>query len=318
MFGVRFIKAAPTAYLMHYSGGRIRREGVGLSFFYYEPTSTLVSVPTNSFDLPFVFQQSTADFQTVSIQGQLQYRIKDPKRIAGLLDFSIAANGGYLSDDPEKLDERLLQSVQVLAQSELGKASLRTALVSFEATARTVFDALSASKTVEMLGVEILNLSILSVRPTPEMGKALEAEAREALNRKSDEAIYARRHNAVEQERRIKDAELNTELAVEHKRREIRETQMEGEIVVEQQRAKLIEQRVENERKDADAKAYAMDATLRPLRETDPKVLLAMAAGHADPRATIALAFRDLAENAQKIGTLNITPELLAGLLKKG
>ena len=28
-------KGAPTTYVMHYSGGRIRRQGVGLAFWYW-------------------------------------------------------------------------------------------------------------------------------------------------------------------------------------------------------------------------------------------------------------------------------------------
>ena len=81
----------------------------------------------------------------------------------------------------------------------------------------SVLAGLKSSEGVAQLGVEILNLSLLSIRPTPEMAKALEAEAREALRRRSDEAIYARRNNAVELERRIKESELNTEIAVEDK-----------------------------------------------------------------------------------------------------
>ena len=87
-----------------------------------------------------------------------------------------------------------------------------------------------------MLGVEILGLAVLSIRPTPEMARALEAEAREALQRQSDEAIYARRNAAVEQERRIKESELHTEIAVQEKQRQIRETQMAADIAVEEQR----------------------------------------------------------------------------------
>ena len=65
-----------------------------------------------------------------------------------------------------------------------------------------------------MLGVEILALSILSIKATPEMAKALQADAREKLLQKADEAIYARRNTAVELERQIKENELNTEIAV--------------------------------------------------------------------------------------------------------
>ena len=45
---------------------------------------------------------------------------------------------------------------------------------------------------------------------------------------------------------------------------------------------------------------------------------MAISAGGGDPRAMIAVAFRELAENAQKIGTLNVTPDLLQTLMKGG
>jgi len=106
------------------------------------------------------------------------------------------------------------------------------------------------------------------------MAKALEAEAREALQRRSDEAIYARRNNAVEQERRIKESELNTEIAVEEKRRQIRETQMAADIALEEQRSGLMDKRVENERKDADSRAYTLEVTLKPVRDVDWRTLM--------------------------------------------
>ena len=47
------MKASPTTYLLHYSGGRLRREGRGLSFFYWAPRSIVVAVPLASADMPF-------------------------------------------------------------------------------------------------------------------------------------------------------------------------------------------------------------------------------------------------------------------------
>jgi hypothetical protein len=85
---------------------------------------------------------------------------------------------------------------------------------------------------------------------------------------------------------------------------------------VERQRSALIETRVENDRKDADARAYALEAALQPLRQTDWRTLMAAGVGGGtDARQIIALAFRDLADNATKIGELNITPDLLQTLL---
>ena len=42
---------------------------------------------------------------------------------------------------------------------------------------------------------------------------------------------------------------------------------------------------------------------------------MAVSGTGADPRLMIALAFRELAENAAKIGELNVTPDLLRSLL---
>ena len=90
MFGIKFIKVQPTTYLLQYRGGKIVREGLGLSFFYYAPTTSLVAVPVASTDMPFIFQETTADFQTVTIQGQVTYRVGEPKRLAALLNYTLA------------------------------------------------------------------------------------------------------------------------------------------------------------------------------------------------------------------------------------
>ena len=67
-------------------------------------------------------------------------------------------------------------------------------------------------------------------------------------------------------------------------------------------------------RRDADARAYGLQATLEPLRGVDWRTLMAIGGG-GDPKLMIALAFRELAENAGKIGELNVTPDLLRSLL---
>jgi hypothetical protein len=314
MIGYR--KAAPTTYVMHYQNGRIRREGPGLAFLYYAPASTIVEVPIGSADVPFVFNELTADFQPITIQGQLTYRIAEPHKASALLDYSTLLVGPYASDDPEKLADRLIQTTQILTRPVVQRLTLRAARVSSESIVDVVLAELRAHEAVLQLGVEIMNLVISNIRPTPEIARALEAEAREALQRESDEAIYARRNAAVEQERRIRESELNTEIAVQEKQRTIRETQMAADIAVEQQRSQLIEARAENERQDADSRAYALRANLEPLKDVDWRTLMAAGlGGGGDSRTMIAMAFRDLAENASKIGELNITPDLLDSLI---
>ena len=112
MLGFRYVKVPPTTFVMQYRRGKVRREGPGLAFFYFAPSAELVQVPLASTDVPFVFNEVSADFQDATIQGELTYRITDPKRIATVLDYSITTRGHYRSDDPTKLNDRLVHAAQ--------------------------------------------------------------------------------------------------------------------------------------------------------------------------------------------------------------
>ena len=315
MLGIGYRKANPTDYVLHFSRGKLTREGAGLSFFYFSPASTIVSVPLASANIPFVFNEPTADFQTLTVQGQMTYRIMDPKKAAAMLDLTVDAKGRYFADQYQKLPERLVYGLQTLVRAEIQGLALREALVHGDDLTAHVLDRLKASPEVIQLGVEILNLAVLSLKPTPEMAKALEAEAREALNRNADEAVYTRRNAAIEQERRLKENELQTELLVQAKQRELHERGLEAEIVLEKQRAALTDQKTENERKEADSRAYALKAVLAPVQGLDWRVLMMLNPNGGDARNTIAMAFQELATNAQKIGELNVSPDLLRALV---
>ncbi|RKH01079.1 SPFH domain-containing protein [Corallococcus carmarthensis] len=310
-----YMKSTPTTYVMQYRDGEVVREGAGLSFLYWKPATTLVAVPLSSADVPFAFNEVTRDFQPVTLQGQLTYRVEDPRRLAGLLDYSITPSGRHRSDDPEKLADRLVQAAQVRARAVVQSLSLREVLVQSDMLEARVLSALAEAESVKALGVHVMAFSVLSIAPTPEMARALEAAAREGLQREADEAIYARRNAAVEQERRIKESELATELVVEERQRQIREAKMAADISVEEQRAALMERWVQNERQSADARAYTLEKTLEPVKGVDWKTLLATSANGADPALHIALAFREMGENAQRIGELNVSPDLLRSLL---
>jgi len=315
MLGISYRKANPTDYVLHFSRGKLTREGAGLSFFYFVPASSIVSVPLASANIPFVFNEPTVDFQALTVQGQMTYRIMDPKKAAAMLDFTLDARGRYASDQYQKLPERLVYGLQTLVRAEIQGLPLREALVHGDALTVRVLEQLKVSPEVVQLGVEILNLAILSLKPTPEMAKALEAEAREALNRHADEAVYTRRNAAIEQERRIKENELQTELLVQAKQRELHERELEAEIALEKQRAALTDQKTENERKEADSRAYSLKAVIAPVQGLDWRMLMMLNPQGGDARKTIAMAFQELASNAQKIGELNISPDLLRTLI---
>ena len=187
---------------------------------------------------------------------------------------------------------------------------------------------------INLLGIEILGLSILAILPNKETARALEAQAREDILRKADEAIYERRNASIEQERKVKENEFNTEIAVENKKKQVRETQLETDKVVQQRQNQikeeqmnfettleekkqaLIELSVKNMKEEADAKAYELTAVLKAFEGIDAGVVQALASIGMKPNQLIALAFQGLADKADKIGQLNISPDLLQEIIK--
>ena len=120
MFGIRFAKVEPMNYVLKYKRGKVVRQGAGLSFFYFAPTTSLMLIPIGSRDIPFIFEEVTADFQEVTVQGQITYRVTDPNKLAQLMNFTLTPNGkGYASDDPKKLPQRLINLLQVLTRASL-------------------------------------------------------------------------------------------------------------------------------------------------------------------------------------------------------
>lgn len=337
MFGLKFIKTQPTTYLLAYRKGKVVAEGAGLSMFYYAPTTTLVSVPVASREEPFMFEKVTADFQTVTVQGHVTFRIADPVKTAALLNFSLnAAGSAYTSEDPQKLPARVVALVQVLVQQVIQATGLSDAIRGAGKLADAVLQGLRRHNEMNALGIDVLGLAILAVKPTPETGRALEAKAREAILRDADEAIFARRNAAVENERSIKQSELDTEIAVEQKKRAIRETQMEAEaavrrkknelrqaemeadITLEGRRQEFVKINADNIRMTADAEAQRVASVINALKSADPRIVQALAATGMQPGQLIAQAFSGIAERAEKIGQLNVSPELLQTLLTTG
>lgn len=336
MFGFKFVKFQPTEYVLKYKNGKITKEGIGLSFYYYAPTTSLVMIPFGSTDSPFIFEEVTSDYQSITIQGQVSFKVSEPKKIAEVLNFTLDKTGKvYTSDDPKKLNKKIVNIVQVLTKKIIQNLSLRESLKANDHLVNELSAGLEDYPELKSLGIEILGISILSIRPNSETLRALEAEAREQILKEADDAIYIRRNASVEQERKIKENELNTEIAIENKKRQIKETQMEADRVVqekthslqqtemkfqinqEKEKQELVNLSVKNAKEEADANAYAISATMKAFDGVEPNIIQSLASTGMEPNQLIALAFQGLAEKADKIGQLNITPDLLQDLLNK-
>src|ERR1700727_1710140 len=160
MFGFRFVKAQPTTYLMKYRAGAVTRQGAGLSTLYYAPVTSLVAVPIASRDAAFIFQQTARDFQALTIQGHVTYRISEPKLAASMLNFTLKSDGKtYESDDPEKLPQRILSAVEVLAQKTVKQLTLKEALQASDQIASNIMTGLGSRADIASLGLEVLGVA---------------------------------------------------------------------------------------------------------------------------------------------------------------
>jgi len=335
MFGFRYIKSAPSDYLMQVRDGQVVREGAGLAFFYFAPRSTLVSVPTTVNEVPFMFEEITRDFQSVTLQGQVSFRISDPKLISQQMNYALLPSGSYASDEPEKLPLRVLNAVKAQFRGMLQELDLKGLLQATEHLANSARQRLASAPAIRELGLQIIDLSILAVKPTPETARALEAPVRETILKEADDATYGRRNAAIEQERIVKENELRSELSVEQKKREVQENRIEserallekrqqvqaqemaGKVKLEQQNAELVALEGENERREAETRAYGIRTMADALRGIDPRTLQALTMANASPEAMMAHGFQNLADNAAKIGEFNFSPDLLRQLASK-
>src|SRR5437763_11650920 len=107
MFPIAYFKSEPTEYILAASNGRVFRAGAGRAFWYVRASTSIALIPISTIDALFVLNETTGNFQAVTLQGQITYRIVDPRAIAGLLNFTIdPRTRQYRSDDPAKLNQR--------------------------------------------------------------------------------------------------------------------------------------------------------------------------------------------------------------------
>lgn len=336
MLFFNYFKAQPTEFVIHFRKGKVVRQGEGLSFLYYAPTSNIIRIPLGNQDQPFIFNEITSDFQDITVQGNLTYRITDPVAISRAMNFTLDASGrAYSSEDPEKLAMRLVNRLQVIVRSHTQAMKLTDALEMDATSFAEIQSEFAASKYLGDLGIEVLELSITAIKPSPQTSEALQTRERERLLQQADDAIYARRNAAVEAERTIRENELTTEQAIELQKREIQEakldsikaeqkkrqemetSRMNADIALEEKKESLVKLAQTNSEIEANAASYKLRKQLEPINELSPKIVQSLAAMNMNPSQLIAQAFGDFASNAEKIGSLNISQDVLVELMEQ-
>ncbi|HEU5129683.1 MAG TPA: SPFH domain-containing protein [Glycomyces sp.] len=318
---MRHLRGTPTVWVRFQRQGRLAKEGTGQSFWYRPLTAVLSEVPVDDRELPLLFHARTADFADVTVQATVTYRIADPALAATRLDFSVDPYRGRARARPlDQIATLLTELAQQPALDLLTRLPLADALTSAIAQVReTVAAALSDEARLTDIGVEVVSARVVAIRPEPELERSLQTPTREAVQQDADKATYARRAQAVEQERAIAENELQNKIELARREQQLveqkgandrrkAELSAAAELVVAQGQAEkdraLAAAQADRVRSVGAAEAEAETARLAAYRDLPPAVLQA-------------LALRELAGQVPEIGQLTITPDLLTGTLAR-
>ncbi len=271
MFGFRYFKSRPTDYVILYSGGRIRRQGVGLAGFVYMPFATAAAVPTDARDEIFAVEAMTVDYQTITIQGLISFRIKDASVAGSRQDFSInLATGAHTGEPMKQIVERLRAIAQTACRDALVRSTLDAALNKSDELSQVIMRSIAEDKRLAADGIGVDRVLVLALKPTPEIRKALEANLREQLLRQADAAMFERRRAAATDEHDLK-------LREEANKRELAERELGNERQLEAERRKVAEAKAETQKAEASAEAEALRIRLKPWTEISAQHIGAMA-----------------------------------------
>ncbi|MCZ7457294.1 SPFH domain-containing protein [Streptomyces sp. WMMC940] len=320
-FGWRHLRSAPTAHVRHHRHGRLVHDGPGLSFWFRALTAALSEVPVDDRELAMTFHARTSDFQDVSVQATVTYRISDPATAAARLDFSVDPDTGAWRGAPlEQISTLLTETAQQHALDVLARTPLSAALVDGVAAVRErISGGLGAEPRLSATGIEVVAVRVIALRPEPEVERALRTPAREQIQQEADRATYERRAVAVERERAIAENELASRIELARReeqlvdqkgtnaRREAEESAAADAVRAEAEAARkvrLAKAEATAAREVGEARAGAQAAWLRVHSEADPSTL------HA-------LAVTRLAENLPRVDSITLSPDVLTGLLAR-
>ncbi len=317
----RHLRAEPTSHVLFYKGGALKHSGAGLAFWFLPLGASVSVVPLDDRELPLLFKGRSADFQDVTVNGAVTWRVSTPADVARRVDFSVdIGNGAYTKDPLDRIAAMITQLAGQLAQAFLTSQPLRTVLKDgLDVVRATLEGGLRNDEGLRSMGVEIVAVRVASVLPTSEMEKALQMPTREKIQQEADEATFGRRALAVDKERAIQENEL------------------QNQIELAKREETLIAQRGQNERRRAqetaeskriEAEAAAKNIKVNAEAQADSIRVLEEAKVNAEKEcmdiyrdlpssAMMGLAARELAGKLQTIEHLNLSPDVLGSLLQR-
>ena len=305
---MRHLRADAGVHVMRFRNGRPVRSGRGLAFWFVPRRASIAELPMDDRDMVLFFRGRSKDFQAVTVQGNLTWRVADPNVLGTRVDFSIDLKSGRHTAKPVEQIEALLTGMsQQLATQYFAQAAVHDLLnAGIEPLRLRLEQGLGGNERLAAMGIEIVAIRLAAIAPSAELERALQTPTFEGLQQKADEAVFERRALAVEKERAIAENELHnkTELA-----------RREQDLIA--QEAANARNRAEGTREAMQIAADGEASRVRTVEQARADMEQARMAIYRDlsSHVLLGLAARELAGKLTKIDHLNVTPDLLATVL---
>jgi regulator of protease activity HflC (stomatin/prohibitin superfamily) len=316
---IRHLHSEISLHVLRYRRGKLVKSGRGLSFFFRPMNTSIAEVPVDNRDLPFLFHGRSRDFQDVTVQGSITFRVVDAEVLGQRLDFSIdLASGHYRKAPLDQLADLLTGMAQEIASKHLAESDIRPLLgQGLGPIQSTIEMGLRSAPALEAMGLELVSVRVSDMSPTTELEQALQTPTRESLQQEADKATFERRALAVERERAIAENELQNQIELAKRQERLIEQQGQNERrqAQENAEARMIEAKAQAERTEVEAEAQA--GRIRTVDGAKVEAERERMAIYRDLPSSVlvGLAAQQLAGKLHTIEHLNVTPELLGPLL---
>src|SRR5215475_8173842 len=249
----RHLRGTPTQYIRHLRRGKVAHEGIGQSFFFRPLSAVLSEVPVDDRELAVLFHTRTADFQDLTVQASVTFRVVDPVTACARIDFALDPQTGHWRGTPlDQLAGLLTETAQQQVLGLIAARPLAAVLADgVEQVRDRILSGLTADARLAETGIAVIGVRVVAIRPEPDVEKALRTPAREQIQQEADRATYERRALAVERERAIA------------------ENEMQNQIELARREEQLVAQRGANTRRQAEdaAAASQIDTEAQAARE---------------------------------------------------
>jgi len=228
--------------------------------------------------------------------------------------------GAALGKPQDQISSVLTALVREFADAYLKDKGVRAVLEAGLSPVQAVISAgFAQDPTLEAMGLEVVGIRVSAVSPSSELSRALQAPTFESLQQKADEATFSRRALAVDKERAIAENELQNKIELAARRKDL--IAREDANARSEAEAKVAAERIVVEASSA-AKIIGAEAEAKRIRAVEQaaadmeKARMEAVAG-VPPAVMFAQAAQTFASKLQKIDSVTVSPDMLAGLVQQ-